>query len=356
MMKRNPKKKKVQALTKQMKDKQGTKKAKRKKLDGNTEKMLSTGSTLLDLAISGTRKHGGGIPGGIFVEIFGPEGSGKTVMLCEIAGSAQRQGGSVMFKDPEARLNKQFASMFDLKVDEIELDQPDTVPEAFAPIRDWQPETDEALNVICADSLAALSTNLEMSKDEGDKMGMRRAKEFSEQLRKTCRILAQRNMTMVASNQMRVNADANMFEEKTTAPGGKAIAYYASLRIRVSKGRKLKVKKTIKGKEVTKVIGITTTMECYKNSCDVPFRKADITIIFDYGIDDIRENLIYVKRYTGSKIYTLNGENLNNSLEKSISMIEDMGKEGIDALREEVIELWKEIESKFESNRKKKIR
>ena len=74
----------------------------KKKYDGNDEVMISTGSTLLDLAISGGRKRGGGLPGGILVEIFGPSGCGKTVLLCEIAGGVQRQKGKIMFRDPEA--------------------------------------------------------------------------------------------------------------------------------------------------------------------------------------------------------------------------------------------------------------
>lgn len=82
--------------------------------DGSIGTVISTGSTLLDLAISGGRVRGGGIPGGIFVEAFGPPSSGKTVLLCEIAGAIQRQGGEVMFYDPEARLNKKFAEVFQL--------------------------------------------------------------------------------------------------------------------------------------------------------------------------------------------------------------------------------------------------
>ena len=108
--------------------------------DGNTEIMISTGSTLLDLAVSGGRIRGGGIPGGILVEIFGPSSSGKTVLLCEIAGGVQRQGGHVMFCDPEARLNKQFAHIFGLETNKIEYTTPDTVPEVFKPVRKWKPK------------------------------------------------------------------------------------------------------------------------------------------------------------------------------------------------------------------------
>ena len=152
---------------------------------GDAAYVTSTGSTLLDLAISGTRIRGGGIPAGILVEIFGPSSSGKTVLLCEIAGYVQKKG-EVMFNDPEGRLNKQFASIFGLRIKDKNYAQPDTVPEIFKAVRDWKPG--DGHHGIFADSLAALSTDLEMGK-EGDKMGMRRPKEFSEELRKTCRML-----------------------------------------------------------------------------------------------------------------------------------------------------------------------
>jgi RecA/RadA recombinase len=99
--------------------------------DGDFGTVISTGSTLLDLAISGGRIRGGGLPGGILVEVFGPSGSGKTVLLSEIAGAVQRQGGSIMFKDPEARLNPQFAKLFGLELKEGDYSNPDTVNEVF---------------------------------------------------------------------------------------------------------------------------------------------------------------------------------------------------------------------------------
>jgi len=114
--------------------------------DGNTEQVISTGSTLLDLAISGGRVRGGGIPGGILVEIFGQSGSGKTVLLCEIAGAIQRQGGDIMFHDPEARLNKQFARMFDLDISTIEYTTPNTIPEVFSGVREWNPVNPKKIN------------------------------------------------------------------------------------------------------------------------------------------------------------------------------------------------------------------
>jgi len=328
-------------------------KEKRKEYDGNTEFMISTGSTLLDLAISGGRVKGGGIPGGILVEGFGPSGSGKTVLLCEIAGNVQRQNGEIMFRDPEARLNKQFARIFDLNTDNMDYDTPNTIPQLFQGVRDWDINS-QKVNGVFADSLAALSTDMEMSKEEGDKMGMRRAKEFSEELRRTCRILAERNILMVASNQVRVNQDAGPYGQKYISPGGEAIGFYSSLRLRFSNPTKIKQKEKWKGKEISKVVGVETKVEVFKSSIWKPYRTAPLVINFDYGIDDIRANLQYLKTHMKMTKFGLIDQSLKVSLNESILMVEEENLEK--ELCEQVIDLWEEIESKFETKRKPKRR
>jgi len=324
-----------------------------KEFDGDFKTVISTGSTLLDLAISGGRVHGGGLPGGIMVEIFGPSGAGKTVLLCEIAGAVQRQGGQIMFRDPEARLDKQFAQMFDLKISDIEYDTPSTVPEVFAPIRVWEPEPEKKIHGVFADSLAALTTEWEMENKDG--MGMRRAKEFSEECRKTCRMLADKNFLMVCSNQVRQNTDAGPFGAKYRTPGGEAVGFYASLRLRCSARKKLQKETIVAGKTIKRVIGITTQIEVFKSSIDKPYRTAPLTILFDYGIDDVRQNLQFCKDYTTNTRYILHGERMGDgSLESAIAVIENAGLEN--DLREATIVLWRDIEAKFDSQRKKKER
>lgn len=322
--------------------------------DGNFGTKISTGSTLLDLAISGGRVRGGGLPGGVLVEIFGPSGSGKTVLLSEIAGSIQRQGGEVKFHDPEARLNQQFAKMFGLELEEENYYRPDTVPEVFETVRSWAPANLKLINGVMADSLAALSTDMEMDKAEGDKMGMRRAKEFSEELRKTCRILAQNNLLMVCSNQVRVNVDAGAWGQKYTTPGGEAVAFYSSCRLMTKVTKKLKKEKKFHGKDTSRIIGVDIEIDVYKNSIWKPHRSAPVTIIFDYGVDDIRQNLQFVKQYSSKSVYTIGGESLGNSIDDAISKIENDQREG--ELKEEVILLWNKIEHSFSSTRKEKRR
>ena len=314
---------------------------------------ISTGSTLLDLAISGGRVRGGGLPGGILVEIYGPSGSGKTVLLSEIAGSIQRRKGEIMFHDPEARLNKQFAKMFGLNLEDSKYSRPNTVTEVFKAVRKWEVKDDTVINGIMADSLAALSTDMEMEEDT-DKMGMRRAKEFSEELRKTCRILAKNNYIMVCSNQIRVNMNAGPYGQKHTTPGGESIGFYASLRLRTKTPEKIKVVKSFAGKKVERTIGVDVLVEVVKSSIWKPHRTAPVSIIFDYGIDDIRQNLQYVKQHTKNTMYMVGSFTLAKSLEDSIKQVEEEGLE--EALKQEVILLWNKIERSFDSHRKPKKR
>jgi len=340
-------------LSRQVRVKVSKKPSKKQEYDGDVGKMISTGSTLLDLAISGGRVRGGGMPAGILVEIFGPASSGKTVLLSEIAGAIQRQKGEVMFHDPEARLNKQFARIFDLDTEEMNYGTPNTVPEVFKAVREWEPES-KNINGIFADSLAALSTDTEMDKEEGDKMGMRRAKKFSEECRKTCRVLAKNNYLMVCSNQIRQNLDAGPYGPKYKSPGGEAIGFYSSLRLRMSNPKKIKETRKVSGKEVMRVVGVKMEVEVFKSSVWKPYRTAPITILFDYGIDNIRDCLQFIKDYTKNTTYCLGDNILSNEMNKAVKIIEEKRLEH--DLKETVITLWETIESKFETERKPKIR
>jgi protein RecA len=343
----------TESLSKQMKKKISEPPPPRKsEYDGNFGTVISTGSTLLDLAISGGRIRGGGLPGGVFVEAFGPAASGKTVLLSEIAGAVQRQGGDIVFADPESRLNEQFAKIFGVEITDKNHSTPDTVTEIFQTLREWKPQNNDVVNGFFADSLAALSTDMEMDNDEGDKMGGRRSKEFSEQLRKSCRIIKDKNYLLVCSNQIREVMNATKWEQKTKSTGGRALEHYPSLRLQFSAAKEIKDSKKIAGKDVTRTIGVETQVKVFKNSIWKAYHIAPLTIIFDYGIDDVTPNLQFIKDYTASTVYTLGGEKLSNGMEESVKMIESNGWE--DKLREEVINLWEEIESKFATNRKPK--
>jgi len=313
-------------------------------VEPNWKEMLSTGSTLLDLALTGGRVYGGGVPGGILMEVYGRSGSGKTSILSELGGAAQAKGGEVMFLDTEARLDEGYARTYGLSIPKESYHRPNTVTEMFSLMGGWDPDP-KNLNVLAADSLAALSTELELEK--GDKMGMRRAKEFSEGLRKYCRLISKMNWLVACSNQVRQGDFGDV------TPGGKAIEFYASARISVNmKGKVEKVKKVGK-KDITKPIGIYSECVVTKSSIDKPYRTAPIYIIFDYGLDDIRANLQWNKDMKADTSY--------NALDKTyvgmdaaINYIEENELE--DKLKNETIALWAEIEAKFKIDRKKKNR
>lgn len=354
-MKRKTIRKKEDNLRKELKQHSSQKSKKKPKYEGNFGTVISTGSTLLDLAISGGRVRGGGMPTGIMVVAYGPSSTGKTVMACEFAGAVQRLGGEIDYGDSEGRLNKKFAEMFDLDMNTINYSQPEVIPDAFKELCNSKKKEDEdVLHAYIVDSLAALSTTLEMENEEGDKMGGRRAKEFSMYLRKSKLKIAKKNKILFCTNQIRENMDGGAWSRKDVNPGGKAIEFYASLILRFTKFQKIKKQVTIRGEKVKRSIGINGIIEVDKSSIWKPHREAPITILFDYGIDDIRENLEFCKKYSSSNEFQVGDVNLGKTINKAIQEVEEQGLEK--KLKEQTIDLWEEIESKFEENRKPKKR
>ena len=342
---------KEESLSTQMKRKVETPPEPIEELKGNFDTVISTGSTLLDLAISGGRIRGGGLPGGILVEAFGPSGSGKSVLLSSIGGNIQRQGGDLMFYDPEARLDFAFSAMFGLKIKEDNYLTPDTVTEVFEAVRKWKPKGNNVVHGIMTDSLAALSTDSEI--EGNDAFGARRAKEMSEQARLTCREIKNKNYLMVASNQVRENIGATMYQPKTKTTGGMAIGFYASVRLQFANPKEIKKEIIFNGVKIQKTIGVETNVKVFKNSIWKPYESAPLTLIFDYGIDDVKENLQFLKDFKKTSTYTLGGEKLAVSIEESIQIIENSGCE--DVLKNEVIDLWTLIQEEFKSERKPKL-
>ena len=317
---------------------------------GDCSIVVPTGSTLLDLAISGGRVRGGGLPMGILVEIFGPASTGKTVLLMSLGGAAQRLGGQVLFADPEARLNKDFASRFLFDLPRASYFRPDTVSALFSKVREWSPEPVGKPHVVLADSLAALSTDMEMEKE--DKMGMRRALELSQQMRVTCRELVRKKLLMVCSNQLRVNLDSGPWGPKQKSTGGISVGYYSSVRLKMQSPRKHIYKTKFKGKEVSGTIGIEVMVEVNKSSVDNPFESAPVSIMYAYGIDDVRENLKFLKHYTGATTYSVGGKSVGRGIDGAIERVERENLE--EELRNEVIDLWGELRGALTPARKPK--
>ena len=350
------------------------------KYDGDISTVISTGSTLLDLEIMGKRVRGGGLPGGILVEIYGPNSGGKTVLMSEIAGGVQRQKGKVKFFDAEARLSKKFAEIFDFTVDDCEFGIPNQVADVFLPLMTWLPDGQACIgqynrrkkkcrecpdNEACSefdlnvrpihgvfiDSFAQLCGELEKGDEEIDKRGSARAKEFSQWMRKLAPKITANKWLIVGSNQIRDNQKAKTdFDPKYVTPGGNAVPHAASLRLEISPAKRLREEKMIQGKKVYHEYGHHSKVKIIKNTVSGQKGSADIQIVVDYGIDDITANLEYIKAFSPEKTYWTG----DSSLEDAIDTIEQKDLEL--ELREAVIDLWEEIQDKFKRERKKKRR
>lgn len=327
-------------------------------------RVVSTGSTLLDLTISGGVLPEGGIPGGIMIEIFGAESTGKSALLLSIAASVQVQGGRGLIQDPEGRILSSYAKIYgvDLHAPGWEYKGPEeigSVEEFFSSIRKWDPgPPGDFLDLIATDSLAALASAEELKEEEGGGYAAaRRAGKFSEGLRITKSLLAKKSRLLVCTNQVRDDLRTGGFGPKEKATGGRAIAFWASLRIRVTPGfpkAKIGVSRSVSGIKMDRVIGVRSTCEVVKSSIDVPYRETDISILFNYGIDEIRDNLTFLKETKGTKDYELNGTRLGGTIDTAIRAIEEgnLTKE----LRQETIQTWKSTEELFKVDRKPKER
>jgi recombination protein RecA len=323
-----------------------------KKKSISKDLIIHTGSTLLDLCISGLRYESGGVPSGKIVELFGPSAGGKTALACELSASCQANGGIVRYRDPEGRVDKKYAEIFGMNWSNIDYDMPNTVEEVFDGVKDVPDDGNVHLDIV--DSAAALSTDLEMNKE--DKMGMRRAKVFSTKFRKFCRIVAQQNRVVIFTNQIRHGE--SMFGSKEITPGGNALTFYSSLRIRVGEIGKLKRKVKVGGKDHERVTGIISSAYIKKSSIDSPYRECTIPIVFNYGIDDVRSNLEWLKENTETfgatkGIYDWNGKKYH--LRQLIEALESEPFQ-LENMRKLVIDNWKEIESSVREERKPKVR
>ena len=325
---------------------------------------VSTGSTQLDLAISGRRNYGGGIPSGIMMLLVGEYSLGKTGILVEVGANAQYYGGDVFFSDAEARLDRPRAKSFGLTIPDQNYDTPKTVQEWRDSYLNWAKQTAEEgiVNFFATDSLTALTTDLELK--TGDKMSMRRAKEFSSSLRVMCKDIVQNDHILLCTNQVRAG-DFGKF-----IPGGKAQMFYSSVVVEVYPMRVLfnrpneitttvvlEGEKNKSGKstnvEIEKDIGIWTAFRIIKNSHDIPFRKGYIRYLFDYGIDDIGANLQWLKDTTGSTMYKCEDASFQ-SLNGAVKFAEE--NDLAEDIREKTISLWNTIEEKLREQTARKQR
>ena len=292
---------------------------------------IPTGSLALDMALGI-----GGVPRGRIVELYGPESSGKTTVALHIVAEAQKLGGEVAFIDVEHALDPKYAKALGVDIDNLLVSQPDSGEQALeiaeALVRSG------AIDVLVVDSVAALTTKAEIDGEMGDTHVGMLARLMSQAMRKLTSVISKSNCVAVFINQIREKIGV-MYGNPETTPGGRALKFYASVRMEVLKGEPIK--------DGSNIIGARTKVKIVKNKVAPPFQTCEFDIMYGTGISrtgeifDMAIELDIIQKsgswfsYEGNKL----GQGRDN-IKEIILADPDMMKE----LEEKIKKRLKEIE------------
>ena len=287
--------------------------------------VISTSSISIDRALGV-----GGLPRGRIIEMFGPESSGKTTLALHCVAECQKGGGIAAYIDAEHALDPVYAKALGVNIDDLIISQPDTGEQALeiaeALIRSG------AIDILVVDSVAALVTKAEIEGEMGDSHIALQARLMSQALKKLAGIVNRSNATMIFINQLRTNVGISYGNPEVT-PGGRALKFYATMRIEIRRGEPIKTGKDIHG--------YRTRIKVVKNKVAPPFKTAEVDLLFGEGISkegdlvDMAADFDIIKK--AGAWYSYNGEKIGQGRDKAKMFLKE-NPELADHIREQIME------------------
>ena len=294
---------------------------------------ISTGSLGLDLALGI-----GGVPRGRITEIFGPESSGKTTVALSIVAQAQKEGGTAAFIDVEHALDPNYAATLGVDIDNLLVSQPNSGEQALeiaeALIRSG------AIDAIVVDSVAAMATRAEIEGEMGDAHVGLQARLMSQAMRKLTGIISKTNCVAVFINQVREKIGV-IYGNPETTPGGRALKFYASVRMDIRKGETIK--------DGTTILGSRTRCKVVKNKVAPPFKEAEFDLMYGEGISyegeilDFAVDLDIVKK--SGAWFSYNGERMGQGRDNAKKYLLEN-----ESIKDEIVQKVKEHAAQLTAN------